>query len=139
MRQTQVMSRILVLTLVAGLSLALGGCGGGGDDDAADDPAPTTSSPTPSPTNTGPLPPDVPRDPKAKTVTVSGRVSLGVEPGCTLLESNGRLYLLLGAAAAGVKEGDGVRVTGTTAPDVMTTCQQGLPLQVTSLEVLPPR
>jgi hypothetical protein len=135
------MSRILALTLVAGLALTLGACGGG-DDDVADDPAPTTSSPTPSPTNTGPLPPDV-TDPKpddGETVTVSGRISLGVEPGCTLLEGNGRLYLLLGGPeVASVEEGDGVRVTGTTAPDVMTTCQQGTPLQVASLEVLPPR
>ena len=115
MRQTDVMPRILALTLVAGLALTLGACGGG--DDSAEDPVPTTSFPPPSPTNTGPLPPDLTKDPDGgETVTVSGRVSLGVEPGCTLLESNGRLYLLLGADVADVEEGDGVRVTGTTAP-----------------------
>ena len=134
------MSRILALAMVAGLALALGGCGGGDDSGSADDPAPTTATPTPSPTNTGPLPPDLPDKPEDGTVTVSGRVSLGVEPGCTLLEGNGRLYLLLGGAdVAGLKEGDGVRVTGTADPELMTTCQQGTPLQVATLEVLPPR
>lgn len=138
------MSRKLVPAAVL-LALALGACGGGGDDDTADDPAPTTSSPTsepvsPSPTNTGPLPPDAtkgPDDVETETVTVEGRVSLGVEPGCTLLEGAGRLYLLLGGAdVAALAEGDTVRATGTADPDTMTTCQQGTPLQVTSLEVL---
>ena len=70
-------------------------------------------------------------------MTFEGRVSLGVEPGCTLVEGAGRLYLLLGGAdVAGLTEGDQVRVTGTADPETMTTCQQGTPLRVTSLEVV---
>ena len=61
-------------------------------------------------------------------VTVAGTVTEGVESGCKMLQK----YVLLGAD---VSAGDRVRVTGQVV-DVATTCQQGIPLQVTSVTFL---
>lgn len=71
--------------------------------------------------------------PKGSSVTVEGTVEPGVEAGCKLLGG----YLLLGGDPEVVKVGARVRVTGATAPNVMTTCMQGIPLQVSSAELLP--
>jgi hypothetical protein len=66
---------------------------------------------------------------KHPTVRVKGTVSDGVEPGCTLLTSNGVVYLLLWRHGT-VVTGQTIEVEGTVQPDLMTTCQQGTPLVV---------
>jgi len=82
-------------------------------------------------TPTGPQDFTVPPSKGAKypTVRVRGTVSDGVEPGCTLLTSEGVVYLLLwreGTSYTGTE----VEVEGTLQTDRMTTCQQGTPLVV---------
>jgi hypothetical protein len=83
-------------------------------------------------TPTGPshdlsLPPT--RTSKHLSVRVRGTVSDGVEPGCTLLTSNGVVYLLIWRHGTPVT-GPTIEVEGTVQPDLMTTCQQGIPLVV---------
>ena len=66
---------------------------------------------------------------KHSTVRIRGTVSDGVESGCTLLTSKGVVYLLLwrqGTQYTGTE----IEVEGTIQPDLMTTCQQGMPLVV---------
>lgn len=61
--------------------------------------------------------------------TVTGTVREGVEAGCILVED----YLLVGAPAS-VAVGQRVTVTGRTDPNIVTTCQQGTPLVVSSVK-----
>ncbi|AKT52531.1 hypothetical protein ADJ73_02445 [Arsenicicoccus sp. oral taxon 190] len=136
------------------LALALAGCGGTGPAQ------PTTSSPgtaagqspatsattspgasptgpaqptTPGGTMTSPLVPshDVSDSGKpAPLRTVTGTVSAGVEAGCLVLTSaDGREVLQ--PLGGGLKVGDHVTVEGRDARGVATTCQQGMPFQVT--------
>jgi hypothetical protein len=70
------------------------------------------------------------------TVVVSGLVEHGVEHGSVVLtDQDGRTWQL-GSAGRDVV-GHRVRVTGRPRPDVLTTAQQGTPLQVLELAVLP--
>ncbi|MFY1689932.1 hypothetical protein [Plantactinospora sp. WMMB782] len=62
------------------------------------------------------------------TTTVSGTVQAGVEPNCLLLEG----YLLVGGPRDVLVPGARVTVTGEVRAGLMTTCQQGTPLQVRS-------
>jgi hypothetical protein len=62
-------------------------------------------------------------------VTVTGTVEAGVEANCLLLKG----YLLVGGANGAVRAGAKVTVTGRPRPELLTTCQQGTPLQVESV------
>ena len=63
---------------------------------------------------------------KGRTITIGGRLDRGVESGCVLLGQ----YLLLGGPRDILRAGATVSVTGRIVPSVVTTCQQGTPLQV---------
>jgi hypothetical protein len=69
-------------------------------------------------------------NPGAGEVTVTGVVEAGVETGCLLLEG----YLLLDGNPAVIQPGRRVRVTGRVNRDIVSYCQQGTPLMVTSAE-----
>ena len=58
----------------------------------------------------------------------------GVEPGCLLLDAAGRQYLLVGGDRAELRAGSRVLVTGRSDPNLLSTCQQGEPLVVASIE-----
>jgi len=75
--------------------------------------------------------PDVPPTTTGEhaTVRVAGAVSDGVEPGCTLLTSDGVVYQLIWRHGTPVIR-PRMEVEGTVQPDLMTTCQQGTPLVV---------
>lgn len=62
--------------------------------------------------------------------TLTGTVTAGVEHGCLLLDQ----YLLVGGDPAVIRAGARLVVTGRVVPDLVTTCQQGIPLVVTSAE-----
>jgi hypothetical protein len=66
---------------------------------------------------------------KQSTVRVRGTLSDGVEQGCTLLTSQGVVYLLLWGDKT-PPTGAEIEVEGTIKSDLMTTCQQGTPLVV---------
>jgi hypothetical protein len=64
-------------------------------------------------------------------ITVRGRVEEGVEPGCIVLRADaGPTYLLVGADPAIASPGVRVEVVGDPRIDLLTTCQQGIPLAV---------
>ncbi len=124
---------------------ALSGCGGQGVGDGMPAPSPSGSPVTdlPSPTPTDPATPTampssaVPtklpssgpsRPPGPDAATLTGTVEAGVEPGCRLLDG----YQLVGGPADVLTAGTRVTVTGQPKPDMMTTCQQGIPFVVES-------
>lgn len=107
----------LAVVVVAGV-----GCG---DDDPADDPTATT---TPSTTSAAPSP--MPSPSLEDLNELIGVPEAGVENDCWLLDH----YLLLGGDRKLIASGEEVRVTGKLDKNVMTTCQQGTPFVVDSVE-----
>jgi hypothetical protein len=94
--------------------------------------APPTSSGTPAPPSASAAPEieDLPvPTPSGRPLRVTGTVAAGVESGCVLLNAGTTTYLLLGLRET-LQPGTRVTVEGTVTKDVMTTCQQGTPLQV---------
>jgi len=89
---------------------------------------PTQTFPAPTSTST-PTTPTAARTSMQSTIRIRGTVSDGVEPGCMLLTSKGVVYLLLWRHKTPVT-GPEIEVEGTLQPDLLTTCQQGIPLVV---------
>jgi hypothetical protein len=106
------------------LALLAAGCAnpgsGSGSGSGSGNPPATTTAPTSAP-------------PTAGSVTVDGVVEKGVEPGCLVLRAGGRSYLLQGVRAAAAPTAVPVRVTGELVENVVSYCQQGVPLQVSSI------
>jgi hypothetical protein len=136
-------------TLALGIALVLSGitaCAtptGDGQDDSAVMPGATTGAsatpgpgdpaPTGSGTKTGDpgdmLDPDPPGTPK----TLRGTPAEGVEAGCVVMTADdGKVYLLLGGDPSVIRSGSRIEVEALIQPDLMTTCQQGIPAVVTS-------
>lgn len=69
-----------------------------------------------------------------KLITVVGTVSEGVEAGCLILNAtNGQSYQLLAVNPTTLPKTKLIRVTGSLRPDILTTCQQGVPLLATKV------
>lgn len=138
------------MTVVAAV-VAVAGCGGSPDDDAVVSPPPESSEPTftpPGPPVTSTEPPvtstEPPVDPTADPTsppvsddptTLTGVVEAGVETGCLLLEG----HLLLGGESDDgelLQVGRNVQVTGHVEKNMMSTCQQGIPFRVETVEPL---
>lgn len=94
---------------------------------------PTPGS-TPAPGGTMSPAPTKPLGPTSLT----GTVEQGVESGCVVLlgEDGTALANLFGLDQALAPFGARVRVTGSFVPDMMTTCQQGQPFEVTDVALL---
>ncbi|WP_432903335.1 hypothetical protein ACQP1S_04590 [Micromonospora matsumotoense] len=146
--------RMAFVVLAAGLALA--GCGSGDGADTTGPPATPTSSPTTTPSATVPpatvtpsapsmgasvspgasMPPGGPKlpsggpkvPPGAGATELTGTVESGVEPGCLLLDG----HQLVGGPRDVLVVGARVSVTGRAQPDLMSTCQQGVPFVVES-------
>jgi hypothetical protein len=138
--------RAAAAALIAGLLLA--GCAG---DEAGDgEPTPSPSSPAaPSPSLPSPVlptvPPTVPPEsppvppisPPAtgapRELTITGELVSGVEAGCLLLATDTGEYLLFGEPVQQLQAGETVTLQGRVRTDMMSTCQQGTPFEVTEV------
>ena len=71
------------------------------------------------------------------TTTLTGTIEAGVESGCFVLVGQDGTVLanLIGVDAVATPAGSVVDVTGTFEEDMMTTCQQGTPFSITTIEV----
>jgi hypothetical protein len=125
-------ARLLAGLLLAGLLLVA--CAEPDPDDGGPAQGGATTVPTTLPDDppvTGPTRP-------TGQVTLTGTVRAGVEPNCLLLEAeNGGSYLLVGGERAELAPGSRVAVTGRVDRDLLSTCQQGEPLVVASIEPAP--
>ncbi len=120
-------SRALIGLLLAALLVA--GCAEPDTDDSGAQGG--TTMPTTLPGN----PPATKPTQPAGEVTVTGTVTEGVEPNCLLLDaSGGRQYLLVGGDRSELQAGARVAVTGRVDRGLASTCQQGEPLVVSSIE-----
>jgi hypothetical protein len=126
--------------LAAGLALALPtvaacatptGSTNAQPSDSASAPATSGTTPAPNPTTTPAeenpstvLDPPLPGTAK----TLRGTPAEGVEAGCLLLQADdGNAYLLLGGDRQLIMSGSRIEVEAVIQPDLMTTCQQGIP------------
>lgn len=74
--------------------------------------------------------PQLPGTPK----TLRGTAVPGVEANCYLLTADdGQSYLLIGGDRDVITSGARIEVAGKVMPDLMTTCQQGVPFTVTTV------
>jgi hypothetical protein len=71
--------------------------------------------------------------PSVEAKTLTGTITAGVEPGCLLLD-NHLLIFKNPTLKAQAKAGTKVTVTGKVQEGMMSTCMQGTPFEVTSLQ-----
>lgn len=135
MMWTSRVNRTLAVSVTAfalgGLTLGgLTGCGAAGQDQA--NPTPSVSpSESALPSTSPPASPGGSKTPgKDNTMELRGTVESGVEAGCLILKAGGKTYNLIGGDQDVVKPGATVVVRGSEKPDMVTTCQQGVPFQV---------
>lgn len=148
-------TRGLLAAAAATVTLALAGCGStapsgpGGPPTSASTVASTATSPVISTTAMGTgssgsgslsasaLAPDGSGSTDAAPVEqdLTGRIKEGVESGCTVLVDDAGTVLanLIGFDPTGVDVSGVVTVSGSFNPDLMTTCQQGRPFEVTTV------
>ena len=115
-------------TLLA-LTMGLAGCGSSETPSPGGQAPATTRSATSAATS-----PSASKGTGARggLMTVSGRVSAGVEAGCLVLTPEGspdEPWLLIGRTE-GLAAGQAVTLRGARMDTVATTCQQGLPFHV---------
>jgi hypothetical protein len=125
--------RFSVLTALVAVLFAAG-CARTADSGADSPAAPPAATPTALPTSLPTEESGKPSSPVGQTIT--GTVTAGVEPNCTLLSSGGTDYLLLFVDPAlrdQVKTGEQATVVGQPDTGQMTTCQQGTPFHVTAV------
>ncbi len=73
-------------------------------------------------------------DPAPGLTILRGTASEGVEAGCVVLAADdGKSYLLLGGDPILINSGARIEVQALIQPDLMTTCQQGIPAVVQSV------
>jgi hypothetical protein len=126
------MSQTATRGALAGLLLAAALLGACADQDGGDGGAAATTTPT---TDLGTAPTTAPPAAGDSPITATGTVVAGVEPGCTVLHTDqGQNYLLVGGDRGKLREGARVQVRGRLLRDLLSTCQQGLPLQVASVK-----
>ena len=122
-----VIATAVLLTLVLGAA----GCARPGEPGAAPALAPSSSEVADPPA------PSAEPPPAGAIRTITGTVVAGVEPGCLILQdATGSYLLIFDDPATGSEATPGARVTvvGRAEPGMVTTCQQGVPFTVASVQ-----
>jgi hypothetical protein len=124
------------VALVVFAAVALGGCGSAGSSEPVTAPPPSIGSTADASagSSAAATPSMRPADPSGVVMVIHGTVTDGVEPGCVLLTTDSKAYLLIGGDRTALKSGTKLTVHGVPQPDLMTTCQQGTPFRVTKIE-----
>jgi Protein of unknown function (DUF5818) len=139
MRPTTVLRSLAGLLLAVALLAACADRDAGNGGAASGGSAPTTAPETlpTAPTTSASSPTTAPGSGKHQ-LTATGTLRDGVEPGCLLLQADqGTVYLLVGGDRGKLTGGGRVQVTGMLAPDLLSTCQEGKPLLVSSIKPVP--
>jgi hypothetical protein len=139
MRPTTVLRSLAGLLLAVALLAACADQDAGNGGAASGSSGPTTAPETlpTAPTTSAPTPTTAPGSGKQQ-LTATGTLRDGVEPGCMLLEADqGSVYLLVGGDRGRLTAGGRVQVTGVLAQDLLSTCQEGKPLLVSSIKPVP--
>lgn len=127
------MRRLAAAVLFVLLGLAGTGCAAAGSGSAGGGSTATTGPPTHTGSSAAPTP--VPTE--SGSITVDGIAERGVEPGCLVLRTGSKSYLLLrsdgGEAAENVPVAVPIRVHGDVITDIASYCQQGTPLLVRTI------
>jgi hypothetical protein len=120
------------IVIVAILLALTAGCANTGSTSGS--PASSSASP-PAPTSSEPSPTKGRGTEPSGEITVTGKVVSGVEPGCRVLQTTDKSYLLIaqGPQEQALKVGATVTVKGEVKSDMATTCMQGTPLVVSSV------
>lgn len=134
--------RLRYAPLIAIAGLALGGLAGCGSPSSPVATPPSVGSPAgPSVGSAGGAAPSGAQSPGASepepsgsVTAISGTVQAGVEPGCVLLNTGAKTYLLIGGDRTAMKSGAKLTVYGTPEPGMLSTCQQGTPFRVSRVE-----
>jgi len=128
------MRRLATAVLFVLLGLVGTGCAAAGSGSAGGGSTATTGPPAPAGSSAAPTPP-VPTG--SGSITVDGIAERGVEPGCLVLRTGSKSYLLLrsdgGEAAENVPVAVPIRVHGDVITDIASYCQQGTPLLVRTI------
>ncbi len=133
---TRVVPAFLLLMLAAG-------CANSATDAGSAAPAPSASPsasdvidlPVPTAKTSGPA--GEPSRPVAGGETITGTVTAGVEPNCLLVNDSSGSHLLVfddPAMRADAAVGSKVKINGRSDATMMSTCQQGVPFIVVSVE-----
>lgn len=124
---TRTVPAVLLLLLVAA------GCANNASENGTAAPAPS-----PSASDVVDLPTVKPSGrPNPGATTITGTVTAGVEPNCLLVNDAAGSHLLVfddPAMRADAAVGSKVKISGRSEPGMMSTCQQGVPFVVTSVE-----
>jgi hypothetical protein len=126
--------------MIAGMTVTGCAAPGTGPEGSHTEKGTPTMSPSGSPTGPpdgGPTfsPSPLPSGkPAGSVVTVQGTIEPGVESGCLILKHGGVVYNVLGGDRTLLRPGRTVRVVGEVRNDVLTICQQGIPLMVKRAE-----
>lgn len=142
--------RIIAASFATLCALSLAACANGlnqagqAGDNSGLVPSSSASSPaTIVPTSPASLPPithgpiTLPSpEPSGGQITISGTVQVGAEPSCLTVTDSGREYLLLTTKPNQIQDGDVVKVTGQIMSGIMTHCMQGIPFQVSTVNIL---
>ena len=125
------MRRLATAVLFVLLGLVGTGCAAAGSGSAGGG---STGPPTRASGSAAPTPP---APTESGSITVDGIAERGVEPGCLVLRTGSKSYLLLrsdgGEAAENVPVAVPIRVHGDVITDIASYCQQGTPLLVRTI------
>jgi len=125
--------RISSAVLVALLAATLSACGGAVDNGSNQPGENVSSSALPPSGRVAPSPSSESKY-QAGDVTLTGQPEEGVESGCIVLRAGDKLYQLIGGDRRTLMSGRPVTVRGKPNPDLMTTCQQGVPFEVSDVK-----